>query len=88
MMLLWMWHGLAAAALIRPVVWELPYTAVEAQVNSPGLDFPPRPAPPPRGSGLKDLALPQLQSMLKLWLRFSPWPGELPHAVGAATKKI
>ena len=25
-------------------------------------------------SGLKDLALSQLQCRLKLWLRFNPWP--------------
>ena len=26
-------------------------------------------------SGLKDLALPQVQHRLQLWLGFSPWPG-------------
>ena len=30
---------------------------------------------------VKDLAVPLL------WLRFNPWPGELPHAAGAAKKK-
>ena len=25
--LLWLWHKLAAVALIRPVTWELPYAA-------------------------------------------------------------
>ena len=24
-MLLWLWHGLAAAALVQPLSWELPY---------------------------------------------------------------
>ena len=24
---LWLWHRLAAGALIRPLAWELPYTA-------------------------------------------------------------
>ena len=34
-----------------------------------------------RPYGLKDLALPQL------WLRFSPWPRELPYAMGVAIKQ-
>ena len=25
MVLVWLWHRLAAAALIRPLTWELPY---------------------------------------------------------------
>jgi len=25
--LLWLWHRLAAVALIRPLAWELPYAA-------------------------------------------------------------
>ena len=28
--LLWVWHRLAAAALIRPPAWELPYAMGEA----------------------------------------------------------
>ena len=28
--LLWLWHRLAATALIRPLAWELPYTVVAA----------------------------------------------------------
>ena len=27
LVLLWLWCGLAAAALIRPLAWELPYAA-------------------------------------------------------------
>ena len=38
--------------------------AMEAQVQSSA-----------RGSGLKDLALPQLHPRLHLRLRFNPWPG-------------
>ena len=30
---------------------------------------------PAQCSGLEDLALPQLQCRLQLWLRFHPWPG-------------
>ena len=26
-MLLWLWHRVAATALIRPLAWELPYAA-------------------------------------------------------------
>ena len=29
--LLWLWHGLAATAPIRPLVWESPYAAGVAQ---------------------------------------------------------
>ena len=29
--LLWLWHGLAATALISPLAWEPPYTAGVAQ---------------------------------------------------------
>ena len=32
-MLLWMWHGLAAAALTPPLAWELPYAAGVALKN-------------------------------------------------------
>ena len=31
--LLWLWHKLAAAALIPPLVWELPY-AIPAAIKS------------------------------------------------------
>ena len=36
----------------------------------------------PGGLGVKDLAL------SLLWLRFSPWPGNLAHAAGTVPKKV
>jgi len=33
-LLLWLWHRLAATALIRPLVWELPYAASVALKKS------------------------------------------------------
>ena len=41
---------------------------------------------PARCGRLKDPALLQLCHRLQLGLRFSPWPGELPYAAGAAIK--
>ena len=37
LVLLWLWHRLAATALIRPLAWELPYAAgvaLEGQKNN------------------------------------------------------
>ena len=31
LVLLWLWHGIAAAALIQPLAWELPYATGVAQ---------------------------------------------------------
>ena len=39
---------------------------------------------PAQCTGLKDPALPQLWCRSQLRLRFSPWPGGLPFAVGVA----
>ena len=33
--LLWLWHGPAATALIRPLAWELPYVMGEALKKTP-----------------------------------------------------
>ena len=37
-------------------------------------------------SGLKFPVLLQLQCRSQLWLRFNPWPRELPYAVGVTIK--
>ena len=42
---------------------------------------------PAQCSGLKDPLLLQLWCGLQLRLRFSPWPQELPYAMGVAIKK-
>ena len=44
-MLLWLWHSLAAAALIRPLAWKLPYALgaalkkkiIQVQIDIPGV---------------------------------------------------
>ena len=36
--LLWLWHRLAAAALIRPLAWELPYAAGGKVINLDNLE--------------------------------------------------
>ena len=33
--LLWLWHGLAAAAPIQPLAWELPYASAQMPKNQP-----------------------------------------------------
>ena len=80
--LLWLWCRLAAVALIGPLAWEPPY-AVGAALKSKkkkksncsssgccGV----RVQSPAWRSGLKDLALPQVQHGSQLWLGFDLAP--------------
>ena len=94
---LWLWCRSAAVAPIPPLVWELTYaTGAALKIKKRGGSsfcgaiggimgcfFYPWP-----GTAGWDLALPQLQLQLKLWLRSDRWPGNsMCHGAAKKEKK-
>ena len=88
-MLLWLWRRPAAAVLIWPLVWELPYaTGVPPQKKNNGAgttDVHMQKKKKSRSSLVAQWAKDLVLSLL--WHRFdSSWPQELTNATGVAKK--